>query len=270
MAGKKRSLVRRTFRQMDLSFWCLHEHLPSLAALGLSTFLGTALLAAVIALVIRTWNFPGIIDYTLYAVAYPVAGLLLFTLAHLPCAVFAWHRANGQVLTPGECFRGLLARTGRLVRLAILLALIYLFGCVLFGIPLLFLWPRTCLAPLVVLFENERKVLGRSRRLLKEEGAVYALAAVYLLLFLTLGGLIAIPRLLLMTQVIQAPWTRTVREYWWAFEFLTGAILVAVFSVSWCISLTLLYRDIRRVREGEELREKLRELRQQLLPATGL
>jgi hypothetical protein len=264
MARSKRSFVDRTFRQMDLAFWCMHEHLPQLAVLALPTVAATAVLAGIIAVVIRTWQLPIVFNVILYSTVYPIAALTIVTLGPLPCAVFAWHRAAGRVVTPRECFRFCGRRWGRLTLLGTRLLLCYTFWFLLFGIPMLIFWPRTCLAPLVALFENERRIFVRCRRLLKEENTIYVLAALYTLLSISLGVLITIPRLLLMAQVAQAPWTRLVRNYLWAFEFLSGTILVAGMAVSWCLSLTFLYCDIRRIREGEEFRERLSVVRQKL------
>jgi hypothetical protein len=252
---------------MDLAFWCLHEYFPQLAVLALPTIAGTALMAGIIAGVIRTWNLPFIFNYILYSMFYPISALTIVTMGPLPCAVFAWHRAAGRVATPQECFQQCLTRFGRIAVLGVRLLLCYLFWFLLLGIPMFIFWPRTCLAPLVALFENERKIFVRCRRLLKEENTVVVLAALYTLLSISLGVLIAIPRLLLLAQITQAPWTRLVNRYLWAFEFLSGTILVTGMAVSWCLSLTFLYCDIRRIREGEELREKVRGLRQKLAGA---
>jgi hypothetical protein len=255
---------------MDLAFWCLHEHLPQLAVLALPTVAAAASLAAIIAIVIRTWELPIVINFGLYGVVYPVAALSIVTLGPVPCAVFAWHRAAGRVVTPRECFEHCNARARRLIPLGLRLLLCYFFWFLLAGIPMLFLWPRTCLAPLVALFENDRRIFARCRRLLKEENTVYVLAGLYTLLSISLGFLIAIPRLLLLARITQAPWTRPVQNYLWAFEFLSGTVLVAGMAVSWCLSLTFLYFDIRRTREGDELREKIRIMREKFSGALSV
>jgi hypothetical protein len=269
MARSKRSLVERSFRQMDLSFWCMHEHLPQLALLALPTVAGVALLSATILLVVRNWELPFLLNYVLYSVVYPTAALMVVTLGPVPCAVFAYHRAAGRVSAPRECLTECWARRRRLAALGVRLVLCYLFWFLLFGIPMFFFWPRTCLSPLVMLFESERKVLVRCHRLLKEEKTIYLLAALYTLLSITLGLLIAVPRVVLLSDIVQTPWTQAVREYLWSFEFLSGTVLLAGMAVSWTLSLTFLYCDIRRIREGEELRERLKELRQKLVATAG-
>ena len=51
------------------------------------------------------------------------------------------------------------------------LGLLWLGSLLLLGLPLLWFWPRTCLTPLVALFEDERRIFRRSRRMLREDSA---------------------------------------------------------------------------------------------------
>jgi hypothetical protein len=44
-------------------------------------------------------------------------------------------------------------------------------------------------------------------------------------------------------------------------------VLISAVAVGWCISMTLLYREVRIVREGEFLRDKVDELRREYLAA---
>jgi hypothetical protein len=192
--------------------------------------------------------------------------LLIFTVLSLPCAVFAWRRASGEVPTARECFAECGRRKGRLAWVVFRLALMWLFSLVLFGLPLLVIWPRTCLTPLVALFEDTPKVFRRSRRILKEDVAVYVIGGLYLAIAVVLGVLIFMPRLVVGTQMLgahllDAQWRRLVLDYLWIFEGLSTALVLTALSMSWWISLTLLYHDIRWAREGEDLRSKILEAR---------
>jgi hypothetical protein len=265
MATPKPTLVGRTLVQIDLAFWCLHEHPLHLAGLGLPILLASGLLTVAVTAVARTWTLSPILNYALYVIVFPWFAALIVTFAPLPGAVFAWHRASGQVLTPGQCFLWCVRRGPRLARVAFVLGFGYLLGLALFGLPLLIIWPRTCLAPHVALFENERRIFRRGRKLLREDTAIIALAALYLCLSVVLSGLLFLPRFLLESKFLETSWARTVKEFWWAVELVGGGILLSAMALCWCISLTLLYREIRRVREGEELRERLQIIRERLL-----
>jgi hypothetical protein len=265
MATQRPSLVRRTLVQIDLAFWCLHEDPLRVISLGLPTLLASGLLAVVITIVARTWVLPDFWNFVLYGVVYPWFAALIVTLAPLPAAVFAWHRAADQILTPGQCFQWCARRSSRLARAGFALAGVYLLGFVLFGLPLLIYWPRTCLAPMVALFEEEQRIFRRSRRLLRQETAVYVLSTLYFCFLIVLGVLLFLPRILLAAKLFETSWSRVAQDYLWVFEVLIGGVLLSAMTLSWCISLTLLYREIRQVREGEELREKLRRLHQQFL-----
>src|SRR5207248_1683132 len=146
--------------------------LPMLATVGVT--------AAAVAGIWRTWQFPEWGNYLLAAILMPWVGLVIFTVAPLPCAVFAWQRANGQDVTVRECFAWCRRRSGRLLRVMFRLAVIWFLSLILAGIPLIVLWPRTCLTPLVALFEDERRIFRRSRRILREDIAIYVLGGLFL------------------------------------------------------------------------------------------
>src|SRR5262249_12818674 len=139
-----------------------------------------------------------------------------------------------------------------------------------FGIPLLAVWPRTCLTPLVALFENERRIFRRARRILKEDLAVTLLGFLYLGMGLVLGGLVVLPRLLIATpalgaHLVDARWRPMILDNLWIFETMSAALLLTSIAVSWWMSLTLVYHDIRWVREGELLKRQITLLREKLM-----
>jgi hypothetical protein len=261
MASRQTSLIRRSFSQVDLAFWCMHEHLRPLSVLALPSFLMISALAASVALVVRTWDLPPIYNFLLYGLCYPTVSLWVFTFAPLPCAIFAWHRSQGRLLSPGECLAFLLARSGRLMGVATKLGFYYLLWFLLAGLPLLWFWPRTCLAPMVALFEDDRHIFRRARRLLKEDVAVYVLAIVHFCLLVALAVLIFLPRILVAAELFETPLSAALAKYLWAAEVLGLAVLLSAISVSWSLSLTLLYDHVRQLREGEALRKRIAELR---------
>ena len=70
------------------------------------------------------------------------------------------------------------------------------------------------------------------------------------------------PRLLLATPIlganlVDAPWRRQIVDHLWIFETMSVAVLLTAVAMTWWISLTLVYHDIRRVREGEDLRNRI-------------
>ena len=269
MARPKTSLLRRILVQTDCAFWCIHDHLDVLAYLGLPTL--TALLTSALVLVgiWRTWDFPAVVDVLIAGVLCPFLALFIFTALPLPCAVFAWKTAGGEAATVGECFSWCRRRAGRLVGVLIRLGLLWLVSLVCFGLPLLWVWPRTCLTPLVALFEDERRIFRRSRRILREDLGVPLMGFLYLGMGIVLGGLVVLPRLLLGTRalgahLLDARWRPMIVEHLWIFEMMSVAILLTAISMSWWISLTLVYHDIRWVREGEDLKRRIALLRVKL------
>jgi hypothetical protein len=270
MARVQESLIGRTLVQIDRSFWCIHEHADVLIPLGLPTLL-TLLATAVVAVgASRVWQFSGTTQFVLFAVAWPMVGLLLFTILPLPCAVFAWRRADGEVPTARECFAGCARRGGRLLSVMVRMAFLWLGSLLLFGIPLLIVWPRTCMAPLVALFEDGDHVFRRSRRILREDNVVYLIGGIYLGIMIVLGLMVFLPRVIFGTEtlgahVLDAPWRRAILDHVWVLEALSVAVILTALAMSWWISLTLLYHDIRREREGEDLRQKILRLRGKFL-----
>jgi hypothetical protein len=274
MAREQASLVGRTFVQVDRAFWCIHEHLDVMVPLALPTLGAMAAAAVILIGVWRTWELPGWADFLIGAVALPWVALIVFTVLPLPGAVFAWGQAGGQTLTPRECFAWCGRRAGRLFSVFARLAPVWLLSLVFLGVPLLWVWPRTCLAPLVTLFEDEPRVFRRSRRILREGLAVYVLGGLFLGMAVVLGGLVATPRLILATpalgaHVLEARWRRLVLDYLWVFESLSAAVILTALAMSWCITLVLLYHEVRWVREGEDLRQKIRQLRGKVLVEGG-
>jgi hypothetical protein len=269
MARPKTSLFRRILTKTDCAFWCIHDHLDVLAYLGLPTLAALVSSSLVLVGIWRTWDFPVVIDVVILGMVFPFLGLFIFTLLPLPCTVFAWKTAGGETATAGECFAWCLRRTGRLLSVFFRLGLLWLFSLLFFGLPLLWIWPRTCLTPLVALFEDERRIFRRSRRILREDFAVPLLGFLYLAMGIVLGGLVVLPRLIfgtkvLGTELLDARWRPVVVDHLWIFETMSVAILLTAIAMSWWISLTLLYHDIRWIREGEDLKRRITLLRAKL------
>jgi hypothetical protein len=265
--SNRQSQTRRALVQMDLAFWYLHAHFAQLAALAAPTLLAICGIAATAVTITRTWELPGFLLYVLYAIVVPTLVVWVGVFFPLPTAVFAWRRASGSLPDTGECFRYCLSRWRRLLPVAVRLFFIYLLSFILFGVLLLYFGPRTCAAPAIVLFEEDRRIFQRARRLLKEDIAIRLLALLYFAILLALGFLLFLPRIALATQgrLVESSASRWVVDNLWIVELLGSAALVSAIAVGWCISITLLYREVRVVREGEFLRDKISQLRRELL-----
>jgi len=269
MARPRPSLFRRILVQTDCAFWCIHDHLDVLAYLGLPTLIALLVGALVPVWIWRTWDFPVAVDLLVAGMLLPFLALLIFTVPPLPCAVFAWKTAEGETADARECVSWCRRRAGRLLPVLFRLALLWLVSLLFLGLPLFWIWPRTCLAPLVALFEDERKIFRRSRRILREEMAVPFLGSLYLGMAIVLGGLVVLPRLIFGTPIlgahlVEASWLPLIVDHLWIFEMLSVAILLTALSMGWWISLTLLYHDIRWIREGEGLKRRIALLRARL------
>jgi hypothetical protein len=265
--SKRQSQTRRALVQMDLAFWYMHAHFAQLAALGAPTLLAICVIAATAVTITRTWEVPAVLLYVLYALVVPTLVVWVGVFLPLPTAVFAWRRASGSLPDTGECFRYCLSRWRRLLPVAVRLFFIYLLSFLLFGLLLLYFGPRTCAAPAIALFEEDRRVFQRARRLLKEDIAIRLLALLYFAILLALGFLLFLPRIVLATQgrLVESSASRWLFDNLWIVEVLGSAALVSAIAVGWCISITLLYREVRVVREGEFLRDKISQLRGELL-----
>lgn len=121
---------------------------------------------------------------------------------------------------------------------------------------------------MVALFETRPRIFHRSRQLKREDSAIHVLAALFFLLTLVLGALIPLPRLLLFSKMFETEWARVAEEFLWAFELVAGVFLLCSVAISWCVSLTLFYHDLRQFREGDGLRAKIEQLREKY-PAAG-
>jgi hypothetical protein len=269
MTTRHSSLTRRALVQMDLAFWYLHAHFAQLAALATPMLVAIFAMAVVLVSITQTWDLPGVLLYGLYAIVVPTIVLWLGVFLPLPSAVFAWRRASGTLPETGECFQFCVQRMGRLIPVALRLFVYYFLWFVFFGVPLLYFGPRTCAAPAIALFEDERRIFQRSKRLLKEDTAIYILAALYLGIFLALLLLLFLPRIFLASQgrLVESSTSRWLADHLWIGEALGCAVLISAVAVGWCISMTLLYREVRIVREGEFLRDKVDELRREYLAA---
>jgi hypothetical protein len=274
MARPKPSILRRILVQTDCAFWCIHDHLDVLAYLALPT-LG-ALLASALALVAvwRNWEFPTVVNVVDAVVAVPFLALCIFTVLPLPCAVFAWKTADGETATAGECFAFCWRRIGRLSWILFRMALLWLGSLVLLGLPLVWFVPKTSLAPLVGLFEDTPRVFRRSGRILREDSGVLLMGVLYLAMGVVLGGLVVLPRILLGTPALGAHllderWRPAVVDHLWIFETISVAGLLTAIAMGWWISLTFVYHDIRRNREGESLKLRIALLRDKLAIGSG-
>ncbi len=268
MARSESSLFRRVLVKSDCAFWCIHDHLTILALLGLPTLIALLVTALGMVTVWTTWDFRPGIDYLLAAIVVPFVLLFVFTALPLPCAVFAWKAASGEIPTAGECFAFCFQRMGRLLSVFLRMALLWLVSLVLFGLPLLWVMPRTSLAPLVALFEDKPKIFPRSRKILREDfGVLLLLGTLYLAMGVVLGGLVVLPRLLFGTpmlgaHLVDARWRPAILDNLWIFEALSVAVLLTAIAINGWISLTLIYHDIRSNREGEALKRRIDLLRE--------
>ena len=147
-ARPKTSVIRRILVQTDCDFWCIHDHLDVLAYLAVPTLAALLLSGLGLVWMWRTWEFPILFNFLVAGWLIPFLALLIFTALPLPCVVFVWKAADGEVATAGEC-SSCGRRAGRLVGVLLRLALLFVVSILLFGIPLLWVWPRTCLTPLV-------------------------------------------------------------------------------------------------------------------------
>lgn len=254
---------------MDRSFWSLNDDPTTLALLGLPTFLALSAMGLLLVSVLRLYEPDAAMSYLMWVILVPVSGLAVVTFCPLPCGIFAWSQAQGAKESAGECYSILFRRMGRLIPVFLLLVFFFLCWAVFFWIPLLILWPRTCLAPMVAVFEDQRRIFRRTRKLMHEDHAVYVLAGLYLLLTLVLGLMIFVPRLILYARIITTPWAAALQESIWAFELIFGIILLTGVAISWCIALTLFYHDLRYHREGEALRNKIDGLYERYAAARG-
>jgi hypothetical protein len=269
MARPKKSLLRRILVQTDCGFWCIHDHLDVLAYLILPTLAAVIAMSVLLVATFRTWSFTGPAIYVIVSMIVPFMALLIFTTLPLPCAVFAWKTASGEQTTVGECFAWCWRRSGRLLRVLFDLSLIWIISLLFFGLPLIWFFPRTCMAPLIALFEDERKIFRRAQRILREESGVALLNFLYFAMGTVLGGMIALPRLvfatpMLGTHVVEASWLPSILNYLWIFEAMSIAMLLSAIAMSWWISLTLVYHEIRGVREGENFKRRIASLRARL------
>lgn len=274
MARRKISPLRRILIQTDRAFWCVHDHLNVLSILSLPTFAAILLGSLAIIGVPAIFDLPAEAKVFIVAFVSPLFALFVFTLFPLPCAVFAWKAASGESASVGECFAYCLGRSGRLFGVFFRLGFIWLGSLLLLGLPLLWLWPRTCLAPLVALFEDEPRIFRRSRKILREDFSVEWMGFLFLGMGIVLGGLVLLPRLVFGSQALGAHLIETSRsaqilEYLWIFEAISVAILVAAIATSWNISLALVYHDIRMIREGEDLKRRIAAVRESLTVQPG-
>lgn len=266
MGNRRTSLAARTLIQVDCAFWTIHGHLEAMATLALPTFCAMAALALALIAVSRNYEFQGGLAVVVGAVLLPWTALLLFTVLPLPGAVFVWRLAAGEMPTVRQSFAACWARRKRLASVVVRMSLLWLVSLLFLGIPLLIVWPRTCLAPLVALFEDQRDTFGRSRRILRQNVAVYLLGGLFLGLALVLGGLVAAPRLILGTSAVGVHllddrWRELIVNKLWIFETLSAAVIITALAMGWWLSLTLLYYEIRNEREGEDLRQQIAALR---------
>jgi hypothetical protein len=92
--------------------------------------------------------------------------------------------------------------------------------------------------------------------------SITLMGMLYLCMALVLAGFVVLPRLLVSTpalgsNVLDSRWRRLIADYLWIFETVSIASLLTAVAVTWWVSLTLVYHDIRRIREGEELKRRI-------------
>jgi len=246
---------------MDRAFWCLHDYPVQMALLAVPALVGFSGAAACVIVLYHTWVLTGLLVYLVYFVLVPALALLLFALLPLPCGAFVWRLAQGENPSVGQCFADVLKRVPRLMLVSIRLAFQYLFSFALFGLPLIALWPRASMMPIVALFDEDRRIGRRVRRLLKAGWDIHSLAIAHVGVFVGLMATVFLPRLLLATEALATPTTEWLHRYLWAFELACAVFLLVALAVNWCLSLTLIYHQIRYVREGVWLRERISALR---------
>ena len=261
MAASAQNFALRALRQIDRSFWTLHDNLGTYMVLGLPTFIGLASIGVVLAVIVRSYDLDPGLAFLLWALVTPISCLTVLTFGPLPCSVFAWSRAQGESRTVGECFSALARNGGRLFWVGLRLLFSFLWWSLLFGLPFLILWPRTCMAPMVAIFEQQPRVFWRSRKLMQEDQAIFMLAGLYLVMTAVLSSLIFLPRLIISSRLLTVSWLTAVQDSLWAVELVSGVLLLTAIAVSWCVALTLFYHDLRFHREGEGLRIKADALR---------
>ncbi|AMV38234.1 hypothetical protein [Planctomyces sp. SH-PL62] len=262
MPRPQTSMLRRILIQTDCAFWCIHDHLDVVGRLALPTLTAVISGGVLLVMIWRNWDVPPAYNFLAGWLVIPFLGLLLFTTLPLPCAVFAWKAAQGETVTAWECFAWCGRRAGRLTALVIKLSLLYLGSLLLLGLPLLVVWPRTCLTPLVALFEDDRRIFRRTRKILREDLSVTLMGLLYLCMGVVLGGFVALPRLVVGTaalgaNLVDSQGRRLIMDHLWVFETVSIAALLTAVAVTWWISLTLVYHDIRSVREGEDLKGRI-------------
>ncbi len=258
MARRSPSIIGRSFTQMDRAFWCLHEYPAQIAVLAVPALLGFSVAAACAIALYRTWSLTGLLMYLVYAVAMPAVVLLLVAFLPLPCGAFVWRLAQRESPNVGDCFADVLKRVPRLLPVGLRLAVVYLFSFALAALPLLALWPRASLMPIVALFDDDRRIARRVRQLLKADWTVHTLAIAHIGVFVGLMATVFLPRILFNMEALATPTTDRLGRYLWAFELACAVLLAVALAVNWCLSLTLIYHEIRYVREGRWLRERIR------------
>jgi hypothetical protein len=249
--------------QIDRAFWCIQDHPGKSLLLSLPALTALALVFVPALLVARHWDLPWYIWYLVYIVALPVTALMILTFCPIPAAVLAYELARGTSPSVSSCFGAVGNRLGGLVRLGASLLWRYVLWMAFFAVPALVYWPRSCLAPQVVLFENERRTLWRSRKLLSEEGGeIRCLFFLYLGLLLVFIILLFTPRILATAKLLDLEVLRILRDNLAVFEIAGVFLSLVILSTCWTLSVTFLYIEIRTVREGVELRNLLERVKE--------
>jgi hypothetical protein len=265
LSAKRRSAFRQAGLQVDRALFCLQDHPGTGLLLGLPTLVLLVALFLPAFLLLRHWEFDTFGGYLVYSVALPTLAFMILSLGPLPVAVFAHGLASGRKLSAAECCRRCLRRPGRLARLAAGLFGRYLLWNLFFALPALVYWPRTCLATHVVLFEEHKRIFWRSGKLLKVEAReISLLLYLYLGIAAILAELLALPRLLTHTRVLDAEVLHRLRDKLPLFELTAGCVVLVLLAVCWMLSVTFLYLEIRTEREGEELRDAIERTRARL------
>ena len=205
MARPKTSLFRRILVQTDCAFWCIHDHLDVLAYLGLPTLAALLTSALVLVGIWRTWDFPAVVDVLIAGVLFPFLALLHL---HRAAAALRRLRLEGRRWRerprPASASPGAGAAPAGCLGVLFRLGLLWLGSLLLLGIPLLWVWPRTCLDA------ARRPLRGRAADLPPQPANPPRghrrplMGFLYLGMGIVLGGLVVLPRLLLGTPMLGA------------------------------------------------------------------
>ena len=270
MSTRHSSLTRRALVQIDLAFWYLHAHFAQLAALAAPTLMAVFVVAAGLVSIMQVWSLPGFALRSLRDCRSDhcdVAGCLYAAAERRLCLAprvrFAPRRRENAFDSAWSRLRQIGPR-GRAAFL-LLFSLVYLPwpAAVVFLAPQMRRRRRshylrmsgecfTVPQPTAEGRHRDPRVGPALSRHLSRDGPALFLPRIVV-------GLARPPRRKLDLALAgrQSVDCRGAGL----------AILISGVAVGWCISMTLLYREVRIVREGEFLRDKIEQMRREFLAA---